>query len=304
MSYTSKQLSNIWFLRYAAAIIIVIYHYNGTVIDSIKFQTYNHYLSAGVDLFFMISGYLMAKALQSPNQTSQKFLIARLRKIYPLFFVLTITLFSFDLYFDIFPNRTLDWKTLAMSLTFTTFFATEITQLIAVAWTLEYEIYFYFCVALCFHAKSYELRILGLTSLVVLVVLVTNDILFLEFLFGVIIFLFQANSKGVLKYLVTAAVVLILFWLIDSVDHRIVKFGVPMLLLFALSFHLNGFFRIPNKLPNVSYEIYLIHVYFIKFFITLNLTPSSYSLTLTAVLISCFTSAFLWMKLDSLMKKA
>ena len=129
--------------------MIVVYHFNTVFFEGNQniIQKVN-FLASGVDIFFIISGFLMFVGIEKRKYTFKSFLFARLNKIIPIYFAVTITLFLFDKFFNILPNRDLILNDLIRSLTFSNIFIENKEVIHGVGWTLEYEIIFYILIAL------------------------------------------------------------------------------------------------------------------------------------------------------------
>lgn len=141
-------LYNIQALRAIAALLVVFFHarrhFQDMGLVSPVFEFIARYGFMGVDIFFVISGYVMAKTSQKHaygTASGIKFLKIRLARIYlgywP-FFILAAIVLSF--------NPTVFSENINY---FQSFFLlnTNISKLvIGQAWTLSYEIYFYFMV--------------------------------------------------------------------------------------------------------------------------------------------------------------
>lgn len=102
----------------------------------------------GVDIFFVISGYIMARICDTDPRC---FLRRRLIRILPPYWVLTFLLFVFSLWF---PNLLLSthpgFTELLKSLFFVPYYRADglIRPLLFVGWSLNYEMLFYLLVAL------------------------------------------------------------------------------------------------------------------------------------------------------------
>jgi exopolysaccharide production protein ExoZ len=136
-------LINIQFLRFVAALLVVVYHTNSHLIDSGATQGTFFVISeaigfAGVDIFFVISGFIMAYTTHASHGVADGWSFARRRlaRIYSgywPFFLLAILLFAW-----IDPAR-LEWSSLLTS----AFLWPTSNTLIAVSWTLTFEMFFY-----------------------------------------------------------------------------------------------------------------------------------------------------------------
>lgn len=141
-------LINIQFLRFVAAMLVVLYHASahvrGTGIEQGWLFGFGEAVGfAGVDVFFVISGFIMTwtTAQAAGPADSFQFLRRRLARIYSgywPFFLVSVPLFlwanpEFYERSDIARSSVL-WPTNRL--------------LLAVSWTLIFELYFYFCYTL------------------------------------------------------------------------------------------------------------------------------------------------------------
>src|SRR4051812_28912069 len=147
-------LVHIQILRFFAAVAVIGFHALGVAPDGFKVaeSTISFLLSyggRGVDLFFVISGFIIFYATHSAKLTSAEFLRRRVERIVPLYFLVisavTILAIAVPATFG-----TPDWYTprhILKSLAFIAFTDGEM-PVVYVGWSLEYEMYFYLTVAL------------------------------------------------------------------------------------------------------------------------------------------------------------
>lgn len=80
-------------LRFLAALAVVLYHYtfrayNSDNLSPVRYEELGQltrYGYLGVQLFFMISGYVILLSMQ--GKTVRQFLIARMQRLFPAFWV-------------------------------------------------------------------------------------------------------------------------------------------------------------------------------------------------------------------------
>jgi len=137
-------LYNIQALRGLAALMVVLIHLLSThpsVSIGTPHMLYGWVGPIGVDIFFVISGFVVSLSAYSThkNEKSVKtFFLKRLIRVYPLYWIVFITasMFSGVLYLS--P----EW--LPKESNFNLFFLLKETNYkVMVAWTLHYELYFY-----------------------------------------------------------------------------------------------------------------------------------------------------------------
>lgn len=245
-----------------------------------------HFLvgAAGVDIFFVISGFIIAlTATDSPSR--RRFIVKRLIRIVPIYWILTLALFLAG---TVLPgamntDRT-DPMELLQSLLFIPFLQHgigRIEPLIPVGWTLNYEMMFYAIVALCLTGSivrsvarvAFVLTVLVVIGLImnfdaVLPTFYTRDIV-VEFVYGMAICLIWQRRPGwisrmwpllPLGILALAAVHASPYML-----PRAIAYGLPAACITAGALavrlpdiHLS---RLLARIGDASYAMYLIHAY-------------------------------------------
>ena len=295
----SKQgLSSLQALRGLAALAVVLHHVLRAVTINLPANfglapspLLSHPIlvdlgAMGVDLFFVLSGFLMiyiSLPYQQGKKSTGDFLVNRLIRVWPLYAVVTIGVCCLIYYtkpdggadFDLAPLRMLS-----------VFFVPSFNQtgllqpILGVGWTLNYEVFFYlvFAAAILIQKK----RLLASSTILVaggyaigallppgsvLGAFLFNSVI-LEFLLGAAIA--SAYLKGMLAarhaylWLAAGLIALALFAPIP-VDEgfRLVTRGVPAAALFTFVLLSESKIRWPRALivlGDASYSIYLVHV--------------------------------------------
>ncbi|WP_454747744.1 acyltransferase family protein [Ciceribacter selenitireducens] len=132
-------LSGIQYLRAAAAIAVVLFH--------AAEKTGYHFAigAAGVDVFFVISGFIMWVVSARREPTPVQFLRARIRRIVPVYWLATAVMVAGALG-GLFPNLVLSLEHVLASLFFIPARSPsngEIWPVLVQGWTLNYEMFFY-----------------------------------------------------------------------------------------------------------------------------------------------------------------
>lgn len=146
-----RELQSLQILRAVAATSVIYYHIGaGPVFGSF-----------GVDLFFVLSGFVMAKILDTPTSVLN-FALGRIARIVPLYWALTTGLLLLAaLKPDLLNSTTANLWNYAKSLLFVPYFKENGTlrPMLAVGWTLNYEMFFYACIgiSLLVSKKRYQL---------------------------------------------------------------------------------------------------------------------------------------------------
>jgi exopolysaccharide production protein ExoZ len=132
-----KKINNIQALRAYAAVAVVIFHSGYIFPHMVQMGKF------GVDIFFVISGYIMALIC---NTNTHFFMRRRLIRILPLYWGMTILLFVFALIFPQLLYSTYPRVSdLVKSLLFIPYYREDnlIRPLLFVGWSLNYEMLFY-----------------------------------------------------------------------------------------------------------------------------------------------------------------
>lgn len=249
---------------------------------------------AGVDIFFVISGFIMVYI--SAENFEKKgaaldFLIKRVIRIAPTYWAYTLLmaalLFSFPHLFS--EGKQFSLSHLVASLSFIpwTNSVGEIKPVLNVGWTLNFEMYFYLIFAfLLLHSSKHFIPLLsGLMlggvavgaalSLDAPVYHVVTSPLLIEFLFGCLIGLAYKRrltppSRACLALIATGTALLVSTGIYDiSGIPRTLAWGVPSTLLVAGAVFLerNKHLSVPkilSQLGNSSYSLYLTHLFTIN----------------------------------------
>ncbi len=272
---------SIQYLRGLAALLVLASHsywklvqYSG--IQNIDFYKIGH---MGVDIFFIISGYIMCHSIKNKRIRGLSFFRKRIFRIIPLYWSLTLVAL---LVFLVFPNMVNSSS--GKTVIFESFFLlpTSYNYLLTNGWTLAYEFYFYTIFALVLHRRNNLVLVILLISVITISGMIltktnnayykffTNEIM-LEFVFGILIFKF----KGILKFkpvfsclIVLLGVLLAVYFKLNGFGIRIIDFGVPAMIFFIGVVSLEDFFvgkrhmevsKLFEMLGASSYSLYLIH---------------------------------------------
>jgi exopolysaccharide production protein ExoZ len=141
---------SIQYLRAIAALMVVASHALQRPDNSFQIG------AAGVDLFFVISGFIMWVVARDAAPDGRSFLLHRAIRIVPTYWAVTLGLVGLaTLWPGLMPNFETDPARVLMSLAFIPHFNArgEIYPVLAVGWTLVFEMLFYLL-----FAASYRLR--------------------------------------------------------------------------------------------------------------------------------------------------
>ncbi len=276
-----EKIANIQVMRGLAALAVTFFHVAGTQkkegFDTWVFSPFRDWGSWGVDLFFIISGYVMVVSLHRNTQSPRQFLIKRFIRIYPLYFSLTVLFCSIAIVTPrLFSSFSFEFDWFVASLTMTSGLLGFGEPILGQGWTLEFEALFYLLIAVVIFFRQNK-RLEFLTSLLLLgLCLFGVNTLILEFCFGMLVARFREEVEKLHHFrllIIWLGVISLLLqssYMFEWIP-RFISSGIPCLLLF-LGFTLIK--PIKNKsllyLGEISYSIYLTQFFIIpacfKFF--------------------------------------
>lgn len=272
------KLHNIQYMRALAALLVVYVHSQHQV------GAYAEHLvvfgDIGVDLFFIISGFIMVWVTKD-SDTPISFMKRRITRIVPLYWSATLLMgISVFLFPEMFKTAIFSAEHLVKSLLFIPHLnpgrMDEVWPILVPGWTLNYEMYFYLIFSLALFApKKVRLYVIvGSISFLYLfatawhesdeaIVRFLGNSLVFEFAAGAIVATgfrsgLQIGRGGIALLLVGSA---LSYFLLAGLP-RGVSNGLPALLFFVGLLYL----RIPqiqlaSKLGDASYSIYLSHLF-------------------------------------------
>lgn len=153
MEKNGQRLEVLQALRGIAAVAVVLFHLNGSIFSLPKYFSYEllpifRAGHLGVNIFFVLSGFLMAKLyLNRPGgpAVASRFLRKRVVRIYPVYWVVLIPVIA--TYF-LLPGSGKGHETDAWYIvTSIMLWPTVIDPILGVAWTLRFELFFYLAFA-------------------------------------------------------------------------------------------------------------------------------------------------------------
>ena len=161
----------IQYLRGLAALMVVWHHGTGQLDGLSEFFPWR-FGTSGVDVFFVISGFIMVTATAGKRTTPLDFLARRFIRVVPLYWLLTLILVSILLVApSLFRSVLLTIDSLAKSLLFIPHYSPShkgmIWPVLVPGWTLNFEMFFYaiFAASLAFR-RPFAVLVATLTALV------------------------------------------------------------------------------------------------------------------------------------------
>lgn len=288
--FYDQRFDSIQSLRGIAAVFVILEH--------IRFINHGAF---GVDIFFVISGFMI---MYTTHSGKKAFFRKRLIRILPLYYLMTLgTYLGLLLLPELFEQTTANIVYLVKSLLFIPFDigGGAIQPLMRIGWTVNCEMFFYLIFFLSMHI-NHRYRGLICSILIGLVMLLAHMLpiswipltfygnpVMLEFILGIGIFYlakflyehhYDSLARPLTRVLALTAIVGIFAVLLATKPYinilgfrRPLVWGIPGALLLLSAFlagiptqhTLSQFRRFPVQLGNMSYSIYLIHYYPVLF---------------------------------------
>ncbi len=286
-SASRPKLESVQVLRAFAALAVVFFHTTYTLPGTLRPVG-----SFGVDIFFVISGFIMAMICRTESSV---FLRKRLIRIVPLYWAITLLVFaSLAVRPALSPLLERTPAVLAKSLLFFPHMRPDgsVLPILVVGWTLNYELCFYLFLALALLATKKRPTLLA--SILLLLFMLGMRLLppstfavffrraiMLEFLAGILAYYLYTRIPAprctalsplflTLIPLATAALILVQARALDRLPN-IVSLGIPAFLLvqsvvLLSKSGLDATWRLPILLGDASYSLYLTHSFVISAF--------------------------------------
>ena len=235
-------------IRFIAALYVVFYHYgfrgfakdNLSILEFQPLEDFSKYGYLGVDLFFIISGFVILMSARNSNLID--FCISRFTRLYPAFwFCVLLTAAVIALYGDTIFNVT--WTQTLANLTMLNAFI-GIEHVDGVYWSLVVELKFYFLIGIILLFKQIKyIRVFGyfllLTSALQLIIPFSEAPKFLQIIYyatfarwnpyfaaGMFFFLMKSDKKVVENLIpISIAYVIAIFNALSNVDYRNELYG-------------------------------------------------------------------------------
>lgn len=159
---------NVQVLRATAALMVVVYHglHNQKIVYDC--DAVGRPLASGVDVFFVVSGFVMVYVTSQRAVTPWAFLRDRMIRIYPVYWLVTLLLVLLTLTgFKPVGVHAWDVEDLVSSLALWPSMRADgqPTPIVSVAWTLIYEMLFYFVFAASLVLRAPLLRVSAISVL-------------------------------------------------------------------------------------------------------------------------------------------
>jgi len=278
-------LAGIQYLRGVAATLVVVYHVflqMGAATAGASLETFR----AGVDIFFVISGFIMVYSTGcGAGTTPLQFLRRRIVRIVPLYWAMTLFMIAVLVFAPQFVKTSkLAWDHALASLAFVARLnpatSASYIPLVTPGWTLNLEMMFYAVFTLALLVAGSGARLILAASLPIVLLAAIGltadppgfagfytDPIILEFVFGMVVGLLFMRGRIRLSLvpatmLGVLALALLLIPPESTLVPRPVRFGLPALAVVVAALA-PGWPKVPalHRLGDASYSLYLTHFF-------------------------------------------
>jgi exopolysaccharide production protein ExoZ len=263
-----QQYVSIHYLRGLAAIMVCIYHIFSSTEFTLDQLEHVYWMRGGVDIFFVISGFVMVASTSGRQVAPRAFMTQRIQRIAPLYWIATLTVALQT------PGQ---WDLKIQSLFFIPAMNPAIAKMQPIlepGWTLNYEMFFYLVFSLSLILREtrrfFAVCIFFVGLSVCGLMLKSGDLvefychpIILEFVLGMAIAKFGIRLPAMAVPIGLLAMVLLQPVGVD----RVLALGLPAALIVA------GALSVEDRLPkwqladllgSASYSIYLFHLFAIS----------------------------------------
>ncbi|MBY9062824.1 acyltransferase [Sphingomonas yunnanensis] len=267
---------SIQYLRALAALLVVLHHARNPepwLFNPLKGFSHGQ---AGVDIFFVISGFIMYAAAR--EESAMQFVHRRVIRVAPLYWIATGVSLAFFYRRQLLGLDATLLTKLGASLLFVPHYnllhPTEIWPVLVPGWTLNYEMFFYAVFALALLSRKLVPVVIGVIGVSVAAGLLVRlpdplwltytDPILLDFAFGLLIARFYpAQASRWLVLLMPLGAALLLLTPVPGI-WRALTWGGPSALIVMGALALEAGGSLPRvaglkAIGDASYSIYLVH---------------------------------------------
>ncbi len=269
-------------LRALAAWLVVFHHVMQIFFDFKAESALGRFFvergAIGVDIFFVISGFVIYLSTRGKDIQAGRFMLNRFFRIVPAYWLYSVMVALIIVYArPVMPTQAFDLKHFLLSLLFVPApnpGGFGLYPTLSVGWTLNYEMFFYLVFALSLAApQRWRPGLIGIALVLVSAVLARqswlgefyrNSIIY-EFLFGVAIGVAHCCGWLRLGFGLASTLLATSLLAIQQLDSsmRLLHWGVPSAMLVVACIALEPWFRAARPLKllgDCSYSVYLVHV--------------------------------------------
>lgn len=316
MPLAASHFHSLQILRGIAAWMVVYHHvmqfYFSFHADSAIGHFFAKYGNFGVDIFFVLSGFVMYFSARNKNQSGAEFLVNRAFRIMPVYWFYTAaTMLCSVVFARTFRFTDIDANSVVMSLVFLPHqnpAGIGVFPLLPVGWTLNFEMFFYLTLGCCLMLNRKNAIFICMAAISILPIIYPSNMyyaeiagrkLLYEFVVGLSIAMLYSNPRARrfldARALPTQLIVLPILLAMCSMLHRFpdLKFPLAMTVVFQfllLEKFINPGSAIPKtliRLGDESYSTYLAHMLTIN--VLLYFTGNSLDTLLILLLVTICT---------------
>ena len=267
-------INNLQLLRAFAAINVVYLHVllgsESYGKPTIIFPLVGNWGASGVDIFFVISGFVMIYTQAINPKTIFKFYKSRIFRIVPVYWLITSFIIILYLLFpSLFRSLLIDVKSSISSFLFVSQLLNNSNPIINLGWTLEWEMLFYLIFGIALYFKTLSRIVIAIFFMMLLVFLVSHKFYFLEFFLGVITGYMYVKFKKVNHHFGHIFLIVGILALIMSINtngkiinyDRFIIWGLPATLIVIGAIYSKQIqIKLFLYLGDASYSIYLLQM--------------------------------------------
>jgi exopolysaccharide production protein ExoZ len=272
-------ITPIQYLRGIAAMLVVVFHAMSKAWGFEHITSDVTHIPSGVDLFFVISGFIMWVTTAGQPVSPRVFMTRRIIRVVPLYWLTTLLLLTCTLIPGMLGTLRVSTVAVVQSLLFIPYDSItspgHIWPVLEPGWTLNYEIFFYtlFALSLMLPHRTRFVTLVGVMCVLTLIgtafgpfvnpiaATYTNAVL-LEFAAGAGVGYFWAREHLRPRLSLSLILILVGFWMLalrSSYSHLI---GASIIVIGSLSPVICRVkSRLLLELGNASYSIYLTHMF-------------------------------------------
>ena len=266
-------IENLQALRAFAAINVVFFHIIGTGtaygFSPNIFDFLRGWGASGVDIFFIISGFVMMHTQFKKKRNIYEFMRTRIIRIVPIYWFITfvVIISYYVLPGSAFNSENPSFSFAIESLLFLSGLVSQQSPIIFVGWTVEWEMFFYLVFAISIILPNLRSGLFFISVVLVLVAFINENLILLEFLIGILIALFYYKKKINKNF---ASLILLIGFTILFADNfnkyyftneRIIHWGLPSALIVLGAIYSPQLrSKTIRLLGDASYSIYLIQI--------------------------------------------
>lgn len=291
----AKNLNLIQLLRGVASMLVVLMHATININENYSQPLFGNIFTfggAGVDIFFVLSGFIITYSTKKSlvlTSNFTRFLKRRFVRIFPTYWIVITSLLIIQF---VLPSFFTTHYSFDLTNLLSTYFLLPQHQMVnGVSWTLTYELFFYFLFSIAFLVKKNETRI-GLVAVYVGILLLfpiiypdaekstiwINLIAFpmnMEFFMGILaaVCIPKLNARIAVPFIVSGVFLFVLAaafsnagnTILPNTYNRVILFGIPSFFIITglVKYETTKVVKMHSvliSLGEASYSLYLIHL--------------------------------------------